>query len=343
MCNNVRADPLATAVRKGTAKLAKRLEKHIRTVRKVRKGMAIKNSSLVTGDIQKHIPAMRFLIRRQVGQLQAELKELIWTVAVEHEKGKFESMLEKFQGMNGVSKFHADRGTKIIEREKEMFVSYSSLFIACKACGEINRGLLSQISHERLSANDAENELELLFQNAIIVFETTSLIIGMIQNFQFKGLSEFQTLKTCIFKELAEAEQNSQQTVDKSASRGIPSSQREETIARHRNLIESAIQVRSQWHHFEDQIKSMQQNVSALGQRIPSLELTRDNAKVQLDFLELVAVTRMMDQTIRDIEGLGSLELDLAPLTPYDVCRLIGLKTPSVESDVGGTSSFCVN
>lgn len=342
VCDNVRADPLATAVRKGTVKLTKRLEKHIRTVRKVRKGIPIKNSSLVTGEIQEHIPAMRFLIRRQIGKLQVELKELIWMVAVEHEKGKFDSMRENFLRINGVSKFHAIRGAQIIEREKEMFVSYSSLFIACKACCEINKGLLSKISHERLSTNAAENELELLFKNAIMVFETTSLIIGIIQNFQLRGLSEFQALKTCIFKELAEAEQKSQQTVNKSASRGIPSSQREETIARHRNLMESAIQVRSQWHHFEDQIKSMQQNVSALAQRIPSLELTRDNAKVQLDFLELVAVTRMMDQTIRDIEGLGSLELDLAPLTQYDVCRLIGV-TPFLQGDVGAPAACSVD
>ena len=35
--------------------------------------------------------------------------------------------------------------------------------------------------------------------------------------------------------------------------------------------MQSAIQVRIQWQHFEEQVMSMQQNVSALSQRLPSL------------------------------------------------------------------------
>jgi len=58
-----------------------------------------------------------------------------------------------------------------------------------------------------------------------------------------------------------------------------------------------------------------------------------DNARVQLDFLEFVAVTQMMNQSIRDIEGMANLELTLAPLTPYDVCRLIGLRTAFLAGD----------
>lgn len=56
-------------------------------------------------------------------------------------------------------------------------------------------------------------------------------------------------------------------------------------------------------------------------------------AKVQLDFLELLAVTQMMNQNIQAIDGLTNLELDLAPLSPYDVCRLIGLETAAIASN----------
>jgi hypothetical protein len=76
----------------------------------------------------------------------------------------------------------------------------------------------------------------------------------------------------------------------------------------------------------------MRQNAGGLAERLPSLALTRDNAKVQLDFLELLAVTQMMHQNIQAIDGLANLELDLAPLNPYDVCRLIGLETAALAS-----------
>jgi len=70
--------------------------------------------------------------------------------------------------------------------------------------------------------NVAADELELLLQNAIIVFETTSLLMRMIVEFQLKGFAEFQCLKETIFKELAEAESNSQQTVFNANNPAIP-------------------------------------------------------------------------------------------------------------------------
>jgi hypothetical protein len=132
--------------------------------------------------------------------------------------------------------------------------------------------------------------------------------------------------------ELAEAETNSQRNVIQSNNPAIPPHQKEDTILRDRNLKESAKLVRMQWQRFEDQIRSMQQSAGVLSQRLPSLILTRDNAKVQLDFLELLAVTQMMNQNIQAIEGLANLELPLAPLSPSDVCRLIGLDTVALAS-----------
>jgi len=334
MASNVsETDPLATSVKKGTAKLEKCLEKHLGRVLDVRKKLPIKNSSLVTDELKKNIPPMRWYVKRRIGTLRVELHEILLDIAVEHEKRRFEPMRKNFEEINGVSRFHVNRGAAILENERKMFISYSSLFIACKACCEVNKGLLRRIDGERLGAKKEGNELELLLKNAIIVFETTSLIMGMIQEFQLKGLQEFQNLKVTVLKELAEAESNSQQNVFKANNPAIPPSQREETIGRHRGLMESAIHVRIQWQRFEDKIISMQQNAAALAQRLPSLALTRDNARVQLDFLELVAVTQMMNQNIRDIEGLTNLELTLAPLSPYDVCRLIGLETASLAGE----------
>jgi len=78
----------------------------------------------------------------------------------------------------------------------------------------------------------------------------------------------------------------------------------------------------------------MQESAGVLAQRLPSLALTRDNAKVQLDFLELLAVTQMMSQNIQAIDGLANLELPLAPLSPDDVCRLIGLDSAALVQNI---------
>lgn len=328
--SDIKTDALATASHKGADRMFKCLDKHLGRVRDVRKGVSVKNSVLVSDELAKHIPAYRWYVRGKVKNLQAELQEILWEMASEHEKNRFEPLRKHFEEMNGVSKHQVDRGKAVLDNERQMFISYHSLFIACKACTEVNRKLLDRIASERTGGNKEGKELELLLQNAIVVFETTSLIIGMIQQFQLQGLQEFKTLRDTVFRELADAESNSEMNVCTANNPEIPPSQREETIFRHRNLMESAMHVRIQWQRLEDQIMSIQQNVAALASRIPSLKLTRDNAKVQLDFLELVAVTQMMNQNIQAIEGMADLELNLAPLSPYDVCRLIGLNTAAL-------------
>ncbi len=330
--NDVKADPIESDVKKGVMRLEKRLEQHLGRVLDIRKGVAVKNSSLVTDELTKHIPALRWHVKKTVSNLRSELKEIIWEVASEHEKRRFDPLRKDFEKLNGVSKRHLERGYAILESEQQMFISYHSVFFACRACSEVNKAILARIENERYSGKKEGIELELLLKNAVIVFEVTSLIIEIIEQFQLKGHKEFQELRDIVFKELTEAETNSQRNVVQANHPAIPPHQKEETLLRDRNLKESANLVRLQWRRFEDQIYRMRQNAGSLAERLPSLALTRDNAKVQLDFLELLAVTQMMNQNIQAIDGLANLELDLAPLNPYDVCRLIGLETLPLAS-----------
>lgn len=322
-----------SAIKNGALKIEKRLNQHLGRVLEIRKGVAVKNSSLISEELTKHIPALRWHVKRKVSNLQSELKEVLWEIASEHEKRRFEPLRKDFEMVNGVSKRHLERGQSILDSEQQMFISYHSVFFACRACSEVNKSILARIEDERLKEKMDGNELELLLKNAIIVFEVTSLIIEMIEQFQLKGLKEFQVLRDTVFKELAEAETNSQRNVAQANHPAIPPHQKEDTLLRDRNLKESANLVRLQWRRFEDQIYRMRQNTGALAERLPSLALTRDNAKVQLDFLELLSVTQMMHQNIQAIDGLANLELDLAPLNPYDVCRLIGLETAALAAN----------
>lgn len=330
--NNAQVDSSALAIKQGVMKIENRLEQHLGRVLGVRKGTPVKNSSLVSDELTKHISPLRWHVRSKVANLRSELKEILWEIASEHEKRRFAPLQKDFEKINGVSKRHLERGTAILENEQQMFISYHSLFFACKACSEVNKNMLGQIESERIGVKKDGNELELLLKNAIIVFEVTSLIVDMIQQFKLNGLQEFQSLRDTVFKELTEVEINSQRNVSQANHPGIPPHQKEETISRDRELKESAKLVRMQWQNFDNQIKSMQQSAGVLAQRLPSLSLTRDNAKVQLDFLELLAVTQMMNQNIQAIEGLANLELPLAPLSPYDVCRLIGLDSAALMS-----------
>jgi len=328
----VKADTTDSDVKKGAVRIQKRLEQHLVRVLGIREHVSVKNSSLVSDELSIHIPALRWHIRKKVSNLRSELKEIVYEVASEHEKRSFDPLRKEFEKLNGVSKRHVERGVAILDSEQQMFISYHSVFFACRTCSEVNKAILAKIENQRLGPKNEGTELELLLKNAVIIFEVTSLIIEIIEQFQLKGLKEFQVLRDIVFKELAEAETNSQRNVANANHPAIPPHQKEETILRDRNLKENANLVRLQWRSFEDQIYRMRQNAGSLAERLPSLALTRDNAKVQLDFLEVLAVTQMMNQNIQAIDCLTNLELDLAQLNPYDVCRLIGLETLPLAS-----------
>jgi len=332
--NDVPIDSSPFAIKQGVTKIENRLEKHLQRVLGVRKGTSVKNSSLVSDELTRHISPLHWHVRSKVANLRTELKKILWDIAAEHEKQRFAPLQKDFEKINGVSKRHLERGTEILENERQMFISYHSLFFACKACSEVNKNILSQIENERTCLKKDGNELELLLKNAIVIFEVTSLIVEMIQQFKLNGLKKFQSLRDTVLKELAEVESNSRRNVSQANHPGIPLHQKEETIFRDQELKESTRLVRLQWHNFDGQIKSMQESAGVLAQRLPSLALTRDNAKVQLDFLELLAVTQMMNQNIQAIDGLANLELPLAPLSPDDVCRLIGLDSAALVQNI---------
>lgn len=324
---NDRLDPV---VAKGVARLKGRLDKHLGQVLDVRKEIAVKDSSLITDELTNHIPTMWWNVKKGVANLRSELKAIIWEIAAEHEKKRFDPIRQDFARKTGVGRRQLERGGAVLESEQQMYISYHSLFLACKVCSAVNKTLLAEIEAKPGGRNEGA-ELLLYLKNAIIVFEVTSLIIDMIQQFQLKGRKEFQSLRDIVFKELAETETNSGRNVLQAGQSGIPSWQKEETMTRDRNLKEGTKILRQQWMRLEDQIYRMRQSVGSLSERLPSLKLTRDNAKVQLDFLELIAVTQMMNQNIQAIEGMANLELELAPLTSYDVCRLIGLESIEVD------------
>jgi hypothetical protein len=83
---------------------------------------------------------------------------------------------------------------------------------------------------------------------------------------------------------------------------------------------------RDEWNRYISDTKQFYRRVEEVQNKIPTLELIRENARVQLDVLELVAMLRFLrhnaDAVRATVESLQGFRL--APLTPARVRRLIG-------------------
>ena len=314
-------------VKTGTEKIASVLDDHIDRVLHLRKNMAVKDSSLVSDSLANKIPLLRWHTRMKVSSLRAHLIDKITQIASDYEEDRFKKIEQTLKQNKNLNKLQMDRGKEVIDIEKNLFVSYNALVFAFRICANYNDTILNRIASASLKPDE---ELELLLKNALIVYEISSMIITMITEFQMHGEANFKALYKEVLKELADREREAARLVAAAhANSDISVGLRMETTHRERAMKENTAVVREEWNKLQAMIASFRSSVEALkkDRNIAELRLSRDMAKNQLDFLEIVSVTRVLKQNFTTMQDMMNINLSLANLEPADIGRLIGDET----------------
>jgi hypothetical protein len=211
----------------------------------------------------------------------------------------------------------------LISAEKAMNVSARSFRLLSEVLVDYNRDIL-----QRLPSAEGDEERELLFANAVLVYETFDFMVRYLEDYQLNGLRELEQLA-------AEIRQRTSSTLADIAK------QRKDTEAlqisedqkrrffQEQDDHETAIKlIQEEWddfmgekHDLATSIRSRVANQSAL------LKVRRDSARTRIEVLGLAAVTRLIRESITDMEQAVSeaTSLDLAPMTLSRMHRLIGL------------------
>ncbi|MBD8628465.1 hypothetical protein IFT64_16145 [Oxalobacteraceae sp. CFBP 8753] len=314
-------------VKTGTEKIASVLDDHIDRVLHLRKNMAVKDSSLVSDSLANKIPLLRWHTRMKVSSLRAHLIDKITQIASDYEEDRFKKIEQTLKQNKNLNKLQMDRGKEVIDIEKNLFISYNALVFAFRICANYNDTILNRIASASLKPDE---ELELLLKNALIVYEISSMIITMITEFQMHGEANFKALYKEVLKELADREREAARLVAAAhANSDISVGLRMETTHRERAMKENTAVVREEWIKLQAMIASFRGSVEALkkDRNIAELRLSRDMAKNQLDFLEIVSVTRVLKQNFTTMQDMININLSLANLEPADIGRLIGDET----------------
>jgi hypothetical protein len=314
-------------VKTGTEKIAGILDDHIDRVLHLRKNVAVKDSSLVSDSLADKIPLLRWHTRMKVASLRADLIDKITEIASDYEEDRFKKIEQTLKQNKNLNRLQMDRGKAVIDIEKKLFVSYNALVFAFRICANYNDTILNRIASASLKPDE---ELELLLKNALIVYEISSMIITMITEFQLHGEANFKALHKEVLKELSDRERVAAGLVATAhASSDISAELRTEATRRERAMKENTAVLRGEWSKFQAMIASFRSSVEALKQdrNIAELRLSRDMAKNQLDFLEIVSVTRVLKQNFTTMQDMINVNLSLANLEPADIGRLIGDET----------------
>jgi hypothetical protein len=165
----------------------------------------------------------------------------------------------------------------------------------------------------------------MMFGNAIMIFELASFVIDYIARFTLGGAAEVDRLHQETLRQVAKIRSDEEALAADALREGIEPAVREGILQDSRHRTAALDLFLDEWNRYVSDTKEFHKRVEEVQNKIPTLELIRRNARIQLDVLELVAMLRFLRQnadavraTVESMQGFK-----LAPLTPAKVRRLI--------------------
>ena len=82
-----------------------------------------------------------------------------------------------------------------------------------------------------------------------------------------------------------------------------------------------------EWASYVESIRSMNNDLGSIRDKIPTLEVIRENAKIQINLIQAVAMLQILRNNVGTLQAtILTLEnMRLVSLTPTRVRRLLGL------------------
>lgn len=319
----VKDDPLEQPKRAaGMNAVGRLLDTHIQCLSDIRSRFPVADSQLLSSDVAK-APNVPQELRAQVSTLHERMRAIIKQVAVHIENDKYREAEQLPQTLPNL--IERERAARLVEADKAIHISYGSLALAVSFFSELNETILARIEQE----HSVERQTQMMFGNAIMIYELAAFAIDFIANFTLGGVAELEALHQETLRRIAKAHEDQERLAADANRRGIEPSVRDGILDDIRHRAAALDFFRDEWNRYVSDTKQFHRRVAEVQNRIPTLELIRENARVQLDVLELVAMLRFLRQNADAVRAtVDSLRgFRLAPLSPARVRRLIGPTT----------------
>lgn len=301
------------------------LNDHFKVVDKIQNNYELTNASLICSNIEANKDISKSL-RKSVASLGTAIRAMIIETARKVENRTFLTVEEAIKNIK-FNKLQTDRANSICSGQKEIRASYQSLRVSIEVFRRINYELLNEIKESKTTSS-SRKQIDLLLKNSILVYELANVIVNILEEFQLKGKDILLTVRQEIINEIKKNKDEDDKLLLRYKDNTDVSDALLKGAINDINLREQNRNiVMKLWNDMVVKIEEMEKNVTVIQKQISNLSLLRDNAKNQLDFLQIVTVTQMMKDNLDAVEGLLQIdEIPLATLTPDYLCDLLGIK-----------------
>lgn len=255
--------------------------------------------------------------KAKIEGFRTRVKEVIFGVASAIQDERF-GALDNEMKRGGLSKFQEKRYVGVRDAQKELYASYEAVQMSIQYITEFNKNIL-----ERIESASGRKKTDLLLLNAIIVYELTDTIVDLVEHFQLNGKQVLTEINQHVFSELDQQDKSDRELWERAADSGTSVEDMVKNSIEERKKIREV--VRQKWTNLWKKVWEVEGNITQAKAYLPKLKLMRDNAKGQINILEVIGVTQMVESNLDNFQQICELtNIELAPLSKDDVYGLLG-------------------
>jgi len=320
--NPMLPDPVERVQRQaGIRAVGQVLDGHVNRVMAVRAQYVTDDNELLSTNVARNssIPQS---VRDEIARLHNSIRDIIEQIAARIEEGKYKDAEQAIAEMP-LAYGERQRALNLVQADKRMHVSYQTPNVTVEYFSELNRSVLNKIERE----SSPQREANMMLGNAIMIYELTDFVIRYIESFTVNGASDIQKLHNETKQKIADLRNQQKALEQRATAPGVEQAVRTQTLEDIHNREGAIDELDREWDNYVNEVNQLYSTVGEVRGKLPTLEVIRENAKVQINLIQLVAMLRFLKQNSDAIKGtVDALKgFRLAPLSPGRVRRLLGI------------------
>ena len=293
-------------------------QEHLERIRFIQANYSIDSSYLLSSSIYRATQVPDY-IRAEVRSLHGRIRQLIEHIANLIEGGQYGNAEDYVRRLP--ARILQERAAVLVRADKQLHVSFQTLRLTVEFFGKFNEAVLSVIEQEA----SAENQMQMMFGNAIMLYELTDFVIGFVENFTPGGLHDLEELHRQAQQHVETIRADQQRLSESVDQDGIDQRVRKGILADVQNREKALKSYEEEWQRYIAEVQQFYGPVDEVRGQILSLQLIRENARVQIRVLQQVAMLRFLKQNTDSIRASVDVlaSFQLAPLDGERVRRLV--------------------
>lgn len=313
-------------------KIKSHLDKNYEQHRAMQENLELESKYAISNYLVR-LNAIPMKTKEEIIQKKLKIKSLIFDVANGIENDRFEEVNMKNGDFSYDSTHTKNRSETILNAQKEIYISYTSLKSAFDIFTLVNKELLDEIKRSKGKVSK-KSELDLYVKNAILVYELADIICLVLDEFEIKGLDKLKEIHEETLENIGRQRKKDSKLKQDTLSRNASETIRDDTLASIKSREETRGILVDYWQNLMERMNAIRSTSEKIVARKTDFEIIRTNAEIQLEHITDLKVAQMIGSAIKAMEGFSEIKgISLAPLEIDDVHRLLGIEQLDLQKE----------